>query len=105
MRNKWRRWRIAKEWVVPEEKKIIEITYHFSDGTEVTKQADPIGTDLLRKLEQDGATLYDCAELLYKPLGKLDMSLGIVSRYMIDTLKMDEKSAQDTINSILESWF
>lgn len=71
----------------------------------MTKQSDPIGTDLLRKLEQDGATLYDCVELLYKPLGKLDMSLGIVSRYMIDTLKMDEKSAQDTINSILESWF
>ena len=71
----------------------------------MTKQADPIGTDLLRKLEQDGATLYDCAELLYKPLSKLDMSLGIVSRYMIDTLKMDEKEVKDTLDSLLSAWF
>lgn len=71
----------------------------------MTKQADPIGTDLLRKLEQDGATLYDCAELLYKPLSKLEMSLGVVSRYMIDTLKMDENEVEDTLDSLLSAWF
>lgn len=92
-------------WVMPDEKKITKITYHFSDGSEITKEADPIGVDLLRKLEQDGATLYDCVELLYKPLGKLEMVLGVVSRYAIDTLKMDERAVEQTINSILEDRF
>lgn len=96
---------MSKNWVIPEEKKITEITYRFSDGSEITKDADPIGTDLLRKLEQDGATLYDCVELLYKPLGKLEMMLGIISRYAKDTLKMDDKAIEDTINSILEDRF
>lgn len=96
---------MSKNWVIPEEKKIKKITYHFSDGSEITKDADPIGTDLLRKLEQDGATLYDCVELLYKPLGKLEMMLGIISRYAKDTLKMDDKAIEDTINSILEDRF
>lgn len=96
---------MSKNWVIPEEKKITEITYHFSDGSEITKDADPIGTDLLRKLEQDGATLYDCVELLYKPLGKLEMMLGIISRYAKDTLKMEDKAIEDTINSILEDRF
>lgn len=96
---------MSKNWVIPEEKKITEITYHFPDGSEITKDADPIGTDLLRKLEQDGATLYDCVELLYKPLGKLEMMLGIISRYAKDTLKMEDEAIEDTINSILEDRF
>lgn len=64
----------------------------------------PTPLEVLEQLKEEKASLFDCLELLYKPLSKLDSTLGVVTRYLIDELGYTEKEAEKEINEVLKQW-
>lgn len=84
----------------PKERKLVKVTYHYSDGYEIEKEPWKTPLETLDEWRDSEFTLEDLKKDMVKHYGRFEawVSAGFV--YMINDLSIDDWRA----NEILQEW-
>lgn len=81
-------------------KELIEVTYHYSDGTEVRREKWKEGNEKLQEWIDLRYSLEEIKAEAQKALGKFSGELDIIFSYLINELNLTDEQA----NSLVEEW-